>query len=94
MDCRFDGSHVVAVEVARRAPNDLVYMASEIFVKDYERILPLGSVLQWKLNKDMAAWLDNIVYYSFVPYNVEGVERCWYMKEISHLIVMRRCLWD
>lgn len=77
------GSHAKAVEVIRNSPEGLVYKACDFFVRDYGEILPLGSVLRWKLSEDMSAWLDSVVYHSFVRYSVEGVARCWYLQEVK-----------
>jgi len=67
------GSHAMAVEVIRDAPEGLMCKASDFFVRHYGEILPLGCVLQWKESEDMSAWLDSVVYHSFLRYSVEGI---------------------
>lgn len=67
------GSHANAIEVIRNSPEGLVYKACDFFARDYGEILPLSSVLRWKLSEDMSAWLDSVLYHSFVRYSVEEI---------------------
>ncbi|KAG5561983.1 hypothetical protein RHGRI_004875 [Rhododendron griersonianum] len=47
------------------------------FVQDYRNILPLGHVLMWNYSFQLNAWLDDIVYHSFVRYNNKGIIKPW-----------------
>ncbi|KAI8551269.1 hypothetical protein RHMOL_Rhmol06G0172400 [Rhododendron molle] len=55
----------------------------DCFLEDYREILPLGTVVEWNFSCQLGAWLDDIVYHSFVRYSEERVGHCWYLKYVS-----------
>ncbi|KAF7137816.1 hypothetical protein RHSIM_Rhsim07G0148600 [Rhododendron simsii] len=50
----------------------MIYRPLDSFLEDYRTLLPSGSALEWNFRFQLAAWLDGIVYYSFLQYSQEG----------------------
>ncbi|KAF7127550.1 hypothetical protein RHSIM_Rhsim11G0024500 [Rhododendron simsii] len=47
------------------------------FLQEYHNILPLSTALEWNFRCQLAAWLDGIIYHSFLWYDEQGVDHCW-----------------
>ncbi|XP_058217299.1 uncharacterized protein LOC131328367 [Rhododendron vialii] len=58
-----------------------------MFVREYRDVLGLGDNLIWAVRDDLVKWLDALVHNSFVRYSTPDVDRCWYIKRISQLLV-------
>ncbi|KAG5540258.1 hypothetical protein RHGRI_020477 [Rhododendron griersonianum] len=61
-----EGQQVIVAVAIRAGGNQLVYQPFVDFVQDYRNILPLPHVLMWNYSFQLNAWLDDIVYHSFV----------------------------
>lgn len=56
----------------------MTYRPFDSFLQDYRTVLPSSRALEWNFRFQLAAWLDGIVYYSFLQYSEEGVGSCWH----------------
>lgn len=72
-----EGQQVIVAVAIRAGGNQLVYQPFVDFVQDYWNILPLPHVLMWNYSFQLNAWLDDIVYYSFVSCSNEGITKPW-----------------
>ncbi|KAG5528449.1 hypothetical protein RHGRI_029210 [Rhododendron griersonianum] len=61
-----EAQQVIVAVAIRAGGNQLVYQRFGDFVQDYRNSLPLGHVLMWNYSYQLNAWLDDIVYHSFV----------------------------
>ncbi|KAI8530568.1 hypothetical protein RHMOL_Rhmol11G0070000 [Rhododendron molle] len=61
----------------------MVYQPFHEFIEDYQGVFNLGHVSQWNYGFQLNAWLDDLVYHSFVRYSEEAVDQCWYPKKLS-----------
>lgn len=52
--------------------NHMTYKPFDGFLQDYHSILPLSAVLEWNFRCQLAAWLDGIIYHSFLWYSEQG----------------------
>ncbi|KAI8551265.1 hypothetical protein RHMOL_Rhmol06G0172100 [Rhododendron molle] len=77
------GERVICAIAIPCEGNHMRYMPVDSFVADYRALLPSGSTLEWNFRFQLAAWLDGIVYYSFLHYSEEGVGNCWHFLPIS-----------
>ncbi|KAF7127342.1 hypothetical protein RHSIM_Rhsim11G0033200 [Rhododendron simsii] len=84
------GEQVVAVVRVRRQNNQLVYEPLPQFLQDYQDVLNLGDVSGWSYGFQLNAWLNDIVYHSFVQYSEDAVDQCWYMKDFSLPVIPER----
>ncbi|KAF7143617.1 hypothetical protein RHSIM_Rhsim05G0146500 [Rhododendron simsii] len=66
------GQQVIAALAVRGQDNRLVYQPFAQFVEDYQDLLSLGNVAACSYGFQLNAWLDDIVYHSFVRYSKEG----------------------
>ncbi|KAI8551832.1 hypothetical protein RHMOL_Rhmol06G0217400 [Rhododendron molle] len=84
------GERVVAAVQMHGENNRLIYEPLAEFVEEYQGLLNLGDVTKWSFGFQLNAWLDNIVYHSFVQYSEEVVDQCWYMKDFSLPTIAKR----
>jgi len=73
------GDRIIVAAAVDNGANHLYFRASSTFVAYYRGILPLGNVIRWDFRKDVVAWLDSVVYHSFVRYSGQHIGRCWYV---------------
>ncbi|KAG5521842.1 hypothetical protein RHGRI_034165 [Rhododendron griersonianum] len=85
-----EGQQVIAALAPRTEDNHLVYRAFGQFVEDYQDLLNLGDVIKWNYVFQLNAWLDDILYHSFVRYCEEGVNECWHLKNLFMPAVAER----
>ncbi|KAI8570664.1 hypothetical protein RHMOL_Rhmol01G0053600 [Rhododendron molle] len=78
-----EGEQVIAAFAVRGADNRMVYQPFDEFVQDYQGVFNLGHVSEWNYGFQLNAWLDDLVYHSFVRYSEEVVDQCWYLKKVS-----------
>lgn len=76
------GARVIVAAAVDNGANHLYYRAASTFVASYRGILPLGSVFRWGFRKDVIAWLNSVVYHSFVRYSGQNIGRCWYVLDV------------
>ncbi|KAG5536842.1 hypothetical protein RHGRI_024319 [Rhododendron griersonianum] len=91
------GEQVIAALAIRTEDYRLIYRASEEFVEEYQELLHLGPVVEWNYVFQLNAWLDDIVYHSFVRHSTAGVPSFWYCKTLSMSTVVERlprALWQ
>ncbi|XP_058187675.1 uncharacterized protein LOC131304450 [Rhododendron vialii] len=81
------GQRVIAAVARYRHGGQLEYKAYSMFVREYRDVLGLGDNLIWAVRDDLVKWLDALVHNSFVRYSTPDVDRCWYVKRISQLLV-------
>ncbi|KAH7838242.1 hypothetical protein Vadar_023909 [Vaccinium darrowii] len=76
------GARVIVAAAVDNGANHLYYRAASTFVGSYRGILPLGSVFRWGFRKDVIAWLNSVVYHSFVRYSGQNIGRCWFVLDV------------
>ncbi|KAH7863857.1 hypothetical protein Vadar_022783 [Vaccinium darrowii] len=76
------GDRVIVAAAVDNGANHLYFRASSTFVAYYRGILPLGNVFRWDFRKDVVAWLNSVVYHSFVRYSEQHVGRCWFVLDV------------
>lgn len=67
-----NSSEIVGVAI-NEGGDHLYYRALPAFVQEYSAILPLGNIMRWDLKKHFVAWMESIIYHSFLRYSVEGM---------------------
>lgn len=68
-----DGRTELAGAAVGRGVNHLVYRAIGYFVINYRDILPLGNNFCWYLKREMVAWLNALIYHSFLLCSSPGI---------------------
>ncbi|KAI8553770.1 hypothetical protein RHMOL_Rhmol05G0042000 [Rhododendron molle] len=76
------GEQVTTALALRTESNRLIYRASSEFLEEYQELLHLGTILEWDYVFQLNAWLDDIVYHSFVRHGTAGVPSFWYFKTL------------
>ncbi|KAG5539975.1 hypothetical protein RHGRI_020272 [Rhododendron griersonianum] len=61
----------------------------DTFLEEYHAVFPLTRTLEWNFKFQLAAWLDGIVYYSFLQCSEEGVGSCWFLAHASTVNVVQ-----
>ncbi|KAI8555348.1 hypothetical protein RHMOL_Rhmol05G0168000 [Rhododendron molle] len=82
------GRRVIAPVARYRHPGQLEYKAFSVFVREYGEMLGLGENLVWAVRNDLVKWSDALVHNSFIRHSIPGVERCWYIKQMSQLYLL------
>ncbi|KAI8530562.1 hypothetical protein RHMOL_Rhmol11G0069400 [Rhododendron molle] len=59
--------------VIRGERNHMAYRHFYSLLQDYHVILPLSTALEWNFRGQLAAWVDGIVYHSFLRYSEEAM---------------------
>lgn len=62
----------------------MIYRPFPAFLQEYDNILPLSAALEWNFRCQLAAWLDGIIYHSFLWYSEEG-------KATAYSVAFRWC---
>lgn len=65
------GEKVVCAAAIPCEGNHMTYRPFDSFLQDYRTVLPSSRALEWNFRFQLAAWLDGIVYYSFLQYSEE-----------------------
>lgn len=81
------GEKVVCSAAIPCEGNHMTYRPFDSFLQDYRTVLPSSRALEWNFGFQLAAWLDGIVYYSFLQYSEEGACASSFVlsKELSDL---------
>ncbi|KAG5524323.1 hypothetical protein RHGRI_031108 [Rhododendron griersonianum] len=66
------GQRVDCVASISRQGKHNTYKPFDGFLQEYHNILPLSTALEWNFRCQLAAWLDGIIYHSFLWYNEQG----------------------
>ncbi|XP_058228342.1 uncharacterized protein LOC131336491 [Rhododendron vialii] len=77
-----EGQQVIVAFAVRRADNRMVYRPFHEFIESYHGVFNLGNVGEWDYGFQLNAWLDDLVYHSFVRYSEEVIDQCWYLKKL------------
>ncbi|KAG5565709.1 hypothetical protein RHGRI_001579 [Rhododendron griersonianum] len=77
------GERVICAVAIPCEGNRMTYRPFDSFLEDYRALLPSGSGSEWNFRFQLAAWLDGIVYYSFLRYSQEGIGSCWHFSSVS-----------
>ncbi|KAG5517512.1 hypothetical protein RHGRI_038045 [Rhododendron griersonianum] len=77
------GERVICAVAIPCDGNRMTYRPFDSFLEDYRTLLPSSSALEWNFTFQLAAWLDGIVYYSFLRYGEEGIGSCWHFSSVS-----------
>ncbi|KAG5548907.1 hypothetical protein RHGRI_014313 [Rhododendron griersonianum] len=77
-----EGEQVIVAFAVCGSDNRMVYQPSHEFIEDYQGVFNLGHVSEWNYGFQLNAWLDDLVYHSFVRYSEEAVDQCWYLKKL------------
>ncbi|KAF7152067.1 hypothetical protein RHSIM_Rhsim01G0132200 [Rhododendron simsii] len=85
------GERVVCAVAAPGEGNCMIYRPLDSFLEDYYNLLPSATVLEWNFRFQLAAWLDGIVYYSFLQYSQEGIGSCWHFASVGPDNVPQDC---
>lgn len=67
-----DGKSKIAVVLLQKGTPKLLYYVCPEFIKKYHELLPLGVVYKWGDKEGLVAWLDSVIYHSFVAVKEEG----------------------
>lgn len=60
------GKPEIAAVSIDQSKGQLTYEAWPSFVKKFSAIYPIGKVLQWGSKNGLSAWLDSLIYCSFL----------------------------
>lgn len=66
------GEKVVCATGIPGEGNHMTYRPLDSFLDEYHAVLPSSHTLEWNFKFQLAAWLDGIVYYSFLQCSKEG----------------------
>ncbi|XP_058195159.1 uncharacterized protein LOC131311652 [Rhododendron vialii] len=69
--------------------NHMTHRPFDTFLEEYHGVSPSTCTLEWNFKFQLAAWLDGIVYYSFLQYSEEGVGSCWLLAHASPVNVVQ-----
>lgn len=50
-----------------------IYKASPLFLEKNADMLPVWDVHEWYFKKDMAVWLESVIFYSFMRCSLAGM---------------------
>ncbi|XP_058190176.1 uncharacterized protein LOC131307590 isoform X2 [Rhododendron vialii] len=91
------GERVVCAIAIPGEGNHMTYRPLDSFLEEYHALLPSSRSLEWNFRFQLAAWLDGIMYYSFLQCSEEGVGSCWHLVHASPADVVQRlpqALWQ
>lgn len=68
-----DGRLEIIALAINTGGDHLYYSAVPSFIQNYGGIIPLGNIIRWNIKRCFIAWIESIIYHSFLRHSLDGM---------------------